>query len=194
MSTNRIIRTMANACLIVSLIAGCAKEELEPADYSEKVLLDAKPVSRDSTYQWHDLERGGAAYRGKEYQQVLATRVTEKVVDDRPVSQSPTIITKPFEHATSTAIKSFSVYEMSRWERFCGKGKMDVKDWDFVAQQGRENVPADLAHNCAPPPYSRKEYIAAWKVSCTNGAVPSKQQNIIRRETIGPKDVCTMKE
>lgn len=53
---------------------------------------------------------------------------------------------------STKAGRGYSVYELSRWERYCNEGKgMDKADWDFVTAEGTENTPLDVLPNCNPP-------------------------------------------
>ncbi len=41
--------------------------------------------------------------------------------------------------------KGYSLYELSRWERYCDGGKgMDEHDWRFVEAEGTTNIPRTL--------------------------------------------------
>lgn len=52
-------------------------------------------------------------------------------------------------------VKDYSVYNLSRWERFCNYGLgMDKRDWDFVKKHQKE-FPQELRENCAPPDLNR---------------------------------------
>ncbi|NMU18477.1 hypothetical protein, partial [Vibrio parahaemolyticus] len=53
--------------------------------------------------------------------------------------------------------KGYSLYELSRWERYCDGGKgMDEHDWRFVEAEGTTNIPKDVVTGCIPPTHTYK--------------------------------------
>lgn len=172
------------------ILAGCSSHEVyQPSEYSQRVYTTEKPVGKDTTLTWYNDERSGAAYNAEAYKHVLAKRNTAELADHSP---EPSLIhpNDPASAINQVTTKSYTVYETQRWERFCGAGKMDSMDWDFVAQEGRENIPEQLKEMCTPPAYTRQEYIEAWKASCGNNT-PTASQSVIRENTISPRDVCS---
>lgn len=120
-------------------------------------------VSREPTMDWENQTRGGAAVRQAAYVHTLGgTHHTRAPVQVKGTSFKQA---KPprrmVEQALNASINfgnpdkevSYSIYEMSRWERFCrDNGKdMDRLDWDFVKKQGANNLPEHLRANCNPP-------------------------------------------
>ena len=58
------------------------------------------------------------------------------------------------EQMGSGSAKDYSVYSLSRWERFCDNGRnMDSRDWKFV-RENRNAFPAELKEKCVPPGYA----------------------------------------
>lgn len=84
--------------------------------------------------------------------------------------------------------EGYSLYEFSRWERFCDGGKgMNEADWRFVTRHGGEaNVPDILQGSCAAPEHDYKAYLAAWTGFCTGTEISSFQRDIVR-ESVRPK-------
>lgn len=55
----------------------------------------------------------------------------------------------------SGSARDYSVYSLSRWERFCDNGRnMDSRDWKFV-RENRNAFPAELKEKCVPPGYAQ---------------------------------------
>lgn len=84
--------------------------------------------------------------------------------------------------------EGYSLYELSRWERFCDGGKgMDEADWRFVTRNGGEaNVPDILQDSCSAPAHNYQAYLDAWTGFCTGADVSSSQRDIVR-ESVRPK-------
>ena len=139
-----------------------AKAKAAIPKYGEKY----KQVSRDYTLDWDNYGRGGAAVRQPAYVHTLAGEnnigpVTElngsfdsnavKVFPASAIDQSLKAGLKIAESNDKGNI-SYSIYEMSRWERYCNHGKgMDKRDWAFVREQGLNNVPSHMRAKCNPP-------------------------------------------
>lgn len=174
-------------CFAITL-TGCSSQEIYQPEYSQRVYSIEKPVGKDTTLAWYNGERLGAAYTTEAYKHVLTKRNTAKLTDLSP-GFSFMLPNDPASTINQVKTKSYTVYETQRWERFCGEGKMDSRDWDFVAQEGRENIPEQLKEVCTPPAYTRQEFIEAWQASCGNNP-PTASQAIIREKTIAPSDVC----
>lgn len=174
---------------ILSLAACSTQEAVVPSGYSLRTYINVKPTSMAPTTAWSEAERGGAAIREQSYHHVVGRQNVSELKD---LSPEPVISLDP---ATSiqrtTKIVSYSVYEMQRWERFCGQGKMNARDWEFVATQGRENIPFHLIADCKSPSYTRQDYLDAWKASC-HGGKTSPAQKLIRAATIPPSNFCKL--
>lgn len=172
---------------VVGLAACSSDESIEPANYSLREYINTKPTSMPATLAWNDAERGGAAIRQESYYHVVGRQNVSDLKDVSPDSTLP--LTPEASIQRSTKVVSYSIYEMQRWERFCGHGKMNSKDWDFVASEGRENIPYHLIAECTAPTYTRQDYIDAWTASC-HGGKPTPAQTIIRNSSIPPKNNC----
>lgn len=175
-----------SSCLAFLLVSCASHDQLDThTDHVD--VSKTKTTSKDETITWNTQSRRGAAYSEQGYRHVLADR-NVGTLHDQPAE--PTISDNPIEVLKrTTSLKSYSVYEMARWERFCGHGKMDSKDWEFVATEGRENIPEVLRSNCSAPAYTRQQYIAAWKSSCSS-VTSSPYDQAIRNSTVAPPAVC----
>lgn len=126
--------------------------------------LKYKQVSREPSIDWGNDERGGAVLRQPAFIHTLAGSIH----NERPAKYQDTVkVNTPPKHLLSTSRlttssansagvnskpQGLSVYELSRWERYCNSGKgMDQKDWNFVMKEGLDNVPSILAFDCSPP-------------------------------------------
>lgn len=91
------------------------------------------------------------------------------------------------DFGTPKSKEGYSLYELSRWERFCDGGKgMDEADWRFVTSHGGEtNVPNILQDSCTAPAHGYKEYLAAWTGFCSGTDINSFQRDIVR-ESVRP--------
>lgn len=182
-----ILKRLILTASITAILAACASKDV--VDVVEEPIDVAKTntTSKDETVTWNNKARRGAAYSEPGYRHVLADRNVGSLQDTPP---EPSISANPAEVIQrATSIKSYSVYEMGRWERFCGHGAMDSKDWDFIAREGRDNIPETLRADCSAPAYTRQDYIAAWKSKC-DGAEASTQDLVIRNTTIAPPRIC----
>ncbi|MFC1336956.1 MAG: hypothetical protein G8D89_21565 [gamma proteobacterium symbiont of Clathrolucina costata] len=186
---------------LLIVLAGCSSQHIHAPDYSQRVYTNEKPVGLDNTLTWDEDKRNGAAYNQAGYNHVLGPRNVDDLVDHPPETSIPALPAEVIrqsgealnagmiaEAVKQVAMKSYSIYETQRWERFCGAGKMDSLDWNFVAKEGRENVPEQLKGNCTPPTFTRQEYLDAWGV-CGNTPL-TEAQKIIRKTTIAPGGRC----
>lgn len=142
------------------------KEEAERkqrAPFGEK----HRQVSRDHSMDWDHDGRGGAAMRQPSYVHTLSGYNTiQKPVEvspdfgakaQKPITAYPVVLDNAVKMGISfgepSKPLSYSIYEMSRWERFCkDEGKnMDKRDWDFVKKEGANNLPEHLRATCTPP-------------------------------------------
>ncbi|MBX2808166.1 MAG: hypothetical protein KTR20_05985 [Cellvibrionaceae bacterium] len=178
--------------LLPLLIAACAgrqahDDEIAPA-YTQREYTQIKPTAMDNTLTWNQAVRAGSAYRGAAYYHVLGTRTPEQL-QDHPNKPAIAIGNTPGDAIERALKRSYSIYETQRWERFCGGGKMDSRDWDFVASQGRSNIPEQLAASCTPPAYTRQDYLTTWAAYCAKDEL-SVAQSLIKKATIAPPDSC----
>ncbi|MBB3105245.1 hypothetical protein [Azomonas macrocytogenes] len=114
---------------------------------------------RELSLDWDNRGRGGAALRQPGYVHTLGgtNHLDRPLTADLPVQTVPqpekTLIVSSLQKANDIQKgQGYSVYEMSRWERYCNQGKgMDKADWAFVIREGRRNVPVSLMGGCRPP-------------------------------------------
>jgi hypothetical protein len=181
-----LLNTRALPVYLVLLMAGCAHNTV--TSNTEPPYRSIDGTGKDPTTTWISHTRTGGAYSQSAYRQVLGNQ-NMGTISDLP-TQSPRYSNKPadvIERANS--LQSYSIYELARWQRYCGHDKMNAKDWDFVASQGRSNMPETLKSQCNSPAFTRSEYLAAWKRFC-DGGTPSDFDQVIRTTTIAPGNNC----
>lgn len=200
------------------VLVGCstnAKKE-EPKAPPPPVVITYKPdsVQRDLAIAWENEERGGAAIRQSAFIHVLGSDgmlTPGHALEERPLAAiSPAAPSSSVQSgaglgvdtasaARPTAQRSYSVYELARWERFCNAGKnMDERDWRFIQQEGTGNVPVDVLSNCRPPSFSFHDYFNAWRKHCEGEVLVAPEQNIVYntvrpRSMIGSCDTASVK-
>ena len=188
----------------------------------QKELIDIKPVMIDTTLQYKSLEQNTGSLTGEGYIHVLGKQNYHNLIDTPTENNSSMAVSgksssssdtsgrnlhaegdisanseigipvSVIKNAAKASSQSYSVYELSRWERFCGLGgKMDVKDWDFISDTGRANLPDSLKSSCKERPYTSGEYRATWEKTCTEGYKLNTADRIITNETIKPKGICS---
>lgn len=189
--------------ILATLLVGCTADlpELDSA-YGVRKYSNTKPTRLDATVAVSNRERGGAAFREAEYLHTLGHQKSVDFVKSGAAEGNQNFdVTKPIESAARLSRSSsdepkvqtsYSIYEMSRWERYCGHGKMDEKDWKFVKHEGKESLPEILVVGCNPPSYSFDEYVAAWKKQCQAPNYLTTQETMIVNSTVGPENVCTI--
>jgi hypothetical protein len=175
----------------VILLTACSYQEvLQSAQYSKKTYISEKPVGIDTTVTWNSDQRVGAAYKSEAYTHVLGQQNASDIVDIPPTSTSSVERFQNPSNAIKNAVNNgYSIYELQRWERFCGKGKMNAKDWDFIAIEGRHNLPEHLKPACTPPSFSRNDYLHAWQRFCSTGAI-SREDAFVINHTDSPHEEC----
>lgn len=190
--------------LVILVASGCSNNE-KVTHSNEPTIRQYSNVHhpvKESTVALHEETRTGAAIGAAGYIFVVATERSTSKLEDTPVIASNAddaankLSLVSSENAAIDAAKlvdkinkkSFSIYEMSRWERFCGHGKMDERDWAFVADQGRENLPESLKKECTEPTYTRQDYIDAWDAQCSDK--DTEEYDLIRARTISPEITC----
>nr|BET98791.1 hypothetical protein TCT1_37120 [Xenorhabdus sp. TCT-1] len=192
------------AILGVAILAGCASNapEQKPQPQTAPAEND-KParVSRELSMAWDNMGLGGAALRQPGYIHVLGdgnvSATMNKVKDDSAGSdKTPAGIKQhgDVNEAINTFKsmnkgKGYSLYELSRWERYCDGGKgMDEHDWRFVEAEGTTNIPKDVVTGCIPPTHTYQDYLNAWTHFCTSQAVTDADRRIVR-ESVRPYSV-----
>jgi hypothetical protein len=178
---------------IALAMTGCASYKSPPdSAYSLREFQNEKPVGRDSTVARLPASRGGAAYRPEGYEQVVGFRAVGEVVDVPVATEAAPAVTDPLGNAAAAATrKSYSAYELRRWERFCGSGKMDERDWAFVTKEGRNSLPEFMLLDCNEPTFNEADYRTAWKTICTPNHTISASQRAILDKTLPPKNHCS---
>lgn len=86
---------------------------------------------------------------------------------------------RAFDWLVSDASTGYSMYELSRWGRYCNGGKgMDEADWQFVTEHGAKGIPG-MFEDCTIPTYTYFDYKAAWERFC-EGEASSHDRDIVR--------------
>lgn len=187
----------------VAILAGCASNKQEQPPQPQTIPAENdKParVSRDLSLAWDNMGRGGAALRQPGYVHVLGdgnvSATMNKVKDGSSGSQNVSAGIKQGDvtHAINTFKemnkgKGYSLYELSRWERYCDSGKhMDEHDWRFIENEGETNIPKDVVTGCIPPTHNYQDYLNAWTRFCTSQTVTDTDRRIVR-ESVRPYSV-----
>lgn len=76
--------------------------------------------------------------------------------------------------------QGYSMYEMSRWSRYCDGGRnMDEDDWRFVTQEGTRNAPSLFTY-CETPAHDYYDYLRAWERFCESAGATRRDLSIVR--------------
>lgn len=188
----------------VTILAGCASGTPEQSTQSQTALAENDKLARVSmelSMSWGNIGCGGAALRQPGYIHVLGDGnigVTMNTVQYDSASSDKTPAGFKQNGGMDEAIntfksmnkgKSYSLYELSRWERYCNGGKgMDEHDWRFVVAEGTTNIPKDVITGCIPPTHTYQEYLDAWTYFCTSQTVTDADRRIVR-ESVRPYSV-----
>lgn len=199
----------------VVFLGGCASSAPQTEPTATKPVGNEKNarVSRELSVAWDNIGRGGAAMRQPGYIHVLGdgdvSATINKIADDKPSLNSlsksfggsetseayPAAMRKDdFKEAISTFNtitkgQGYSLYELSRWERYCSNGNaMDERDWLFIESQGKTNIPSDAITNCEPPTHTYQDYLNSWINFCSSQALTDDQRRIVR-ESVRPYSV-----
>ncbi|MBS9424193.1 hypothetical protein [Photorhabdus caribbeanensis] len=159
-------------------------------------------VSRELSVAWDNMGRGGAALNQPGYIHVLGNGnvgvMQNKATDGSTLSTStiPNGVKKGDVNKALNTFKSmgkgYSLYELSRWTRYCNRGKgMDEHDWRFIETEGPNNIPKEAVINCVPPTYNYQDYINAWTYFCTSQVVTDVNRRIVR-DSIRPFSVASL--
>lgn len=150
-------------------------------------------MNNKQTLRFGNVGLGGAAQRQPAYIHVLASKfegndnsltqqdnnlksnnVLKEIVEKGLTSQQSNIGDREKNKAVLTnwgkSSGGYSIYELSRWKRYCINEKMDEADWNFVNKelQADHEIPFKLISNCTPPPFSFEDYNEAWNNYCSN--------------------------
>lgn len=189
--------------IAAALSAGCAtspEPSAEPEiESTTPVELKQDRVTRELTLSWDNMGRGGAALRQPAYVHVLGQGNLGEKGNSARLPQAKAIPADPstlLDAVNSIAVQStrtyadstaydrggFSLYEMSRWERYCDGGRgMDEADWQFVTNHGAAGgIPSILQSSCNMPAYNYQDYLTAWTGFCNSTAITAEQRSIVR--------------
>lgn len=171
------------ASVVAITLAGCSSADSKDKKFHEKHYVNIKPTARDATTS-NDPERvAGAAIEAADYHHVLAKHRVEQLPDDAfdgaaKILEKSTPADKAQLEPIGT-IHSYSVYEMQRWNRYCGKGgKMDKRDWEFITREGKKNLPDELIGDCKAPTFTQSEYLNAWDTYCKKNQLTESERRI----------------
>lgn len=183
-----IFRMKALSFTLIAFLIGCANTpEPNNSKQQKKSYFKHERVDRTLTLSWDNMGLGGAALRQPAYIHVLGEGTLHKTIHTAtfPNTQSddlynPEKITVILNEINSSPKKGYSLYELSRWRRFCNQGKdMDEADWNFINIQGRDNIPSVFHDHCIPPNHTYKAYVSAWETFCSNAKISSTQRQIV---------------
>jgi hypothetical protein len=178
----------------MSMLMGCASHPQSKPDTPTPLLVkeNDKParVSRSLTLAWDNIGRGGAAIREPGYIHVLGggeVGEAQNKMNDAAAIFSAESNQKGDVNETLNAFKSltkgkgYSLYELSRWERYCNGGKgMDERDWQFIEAEGTEHIPSEVIADCHPPTYTYQDYLNAWTGFCSSKTITEADRLIVR--------------
>lgn len=193
--------------ILVLAISGCASLSNTSKDEGPLVRTyhntQHQPL-RDASSSWKEETLQGAAYEAKGYRHTLssgansesltehslalsttAIPATDLASDSNTVSQilkDPTAFARESLSQNSPRTRiSYSVYELARWERLCGKGKITVTDLRFLARVTPSGLPEHFGGDCELPKFAEPSVITAWANYCTNKDLTLDDQFIISR-------------
>lgn len=76
--------------------------------------------------------------------------------------------------------QGYSMYEMSRWSRYCDGGRnMDEDDWRFVTREGTQEAPSLFTY-CETPSHDYYDYLRAWERFCESDGATRRDLSIVR--------------
>ncbi len=164
-----------------TMMSGSSETLTETTVEVEQVRVESKPerTNRESTLSWDNIGRAGAAYHQPDYVHVLGgdgltsfqvKADTTKLGSKDKLAAYAALRQGQLKNDKTLKGKGYSMYELSRWERYCDLGKgMDEKDWRFVQKEGYDNIPLDaIGGSCLRPTYRMEGYMAAWVRYCTS--------------------------
>ncbi|WP_193085835.1 MULTISPECIES: hypothetical protein [Halomonas] len=177
------------------------------ADQLAPAIERGERISRGLTLSFSNAGQGGAAMREPGYVHVVNTdfntlrqrmqalsddAMAKHLVDTADLSeveaQEAIAALKSMEpsenrHARdwiTSDPQGYSMYEISRWTRFCDSGNgMDEDDWRFVTGEGRDNVP-ELITYCEMPSHDYYDYLRAWERFCEMDGASQRDLSIVR--------------
>lgn len=193
---------LATALILATGCSSLQSKQVEPESEVQLVEAEAKidRVTRDLTMTWGNIGRGGAAIRQPAYIHVLGegnlvqSKEDALFSDSAPPADAAVVITAlnsiidsgdGITSSNSGEQGGFSMYELSRWERFCDNGKaMDEPDWRFVTKHGgASGVPSIYQASCAVPKHTAIDYMSAWVGFCSGSNITPEQRAIVRNSS-----------
>jgi len=178
--------------IATQIILGCTSEHHhkkyldKPSIISLSDKNNSDSINKDLTLTWRNLRRSGAALHQSGYIHVLSNKKSN-ILEKRNISE--------YNHKkdiySTNKTYGYSLYELSRWRRFCNKGKkMDEYDWNFI-KKNEGKVPS-VIKNCYPPTYMYSDYKEAWMNFCRNKEITKKMRYIIKN-TVHPFSISCKK-
>src|SRR5690606_5401495 len=79
---------------------------------------------------------------------------------------------------------SYSVYELARWDRLCGKGKITLADLRFLHRVTPAGLPEVYGNECSLPSFGEAEVEQAWSNHCAAAELSLVEQDIVSRTTL----------
>jgi len=189
----------------LAILSGCNSEQRLQSKIPTALNDKSIPINLELSSAWNHMTQGGAALRQPGYVHVLGdgnigfsaskeeshftatgkeNALTENPADFNEVIHTFRLI-KP--------VQGYSVYEMSRWERYCDSGKnMDEKDWRFIDRKNLKDVPSVLVSDCTPPLHTYSGYLNAWVNFCSQQNITDTDRRIVRY-SVRPHSVSACK-
>ena len=177
------------------------------AAYYKELTLRASRVDRSLSLAWINTGRAGAAMRQPAYVHSLggdfntetrngaALDPRRGIVYDPTRVRTPAVPMVPLVHPQTFAARpdrarGYSIYETSRWVRYCDNGKgMDEADWQFVTDEGQQlGIPDYLTGRCRAPTYDYNSYLAAWRGFCSRSDLSAPTRAIVK-SSVRPKSI-----
>lgn len=190
---------MKKALLMVTgvlALTACSVQQEAEVTTTNSVEVEEKieRVSRELTNTWGNTGLGGAAMRQPGYINVLGKgNLGDRQSQGRLAGNSganPSALVAAVKDIESARGDNagFSVYELSRWSRYCNAGKgMDEPDWQFVTKNGGPaGVPPSMKSSCTLPGYDYEDYLGAWVKYCTSSGPTNYERSIVGK-SVRPK-------
>lgn len=158
--------------------------ELYAAYYQDQDARAAR-INRELSLAWINHGRGGAALRQPAYVHSLGADYNTETDNGARLDPQRGVLYDPTRRSTPQAGvgrgRGYSLYEMSRWSRYCDRGRgMDEPDWQFVSGEGAPgHLPEFLRARCAPPAHDYAAYLAAWQGFCAGRSLSAEARALV---------------
>ncbi len=171
-------------CLLVVGLSACSSrqiiEEKAPEPATDQKLQQVTMLAGTAV----EGGRGGAAIRQERRVHVLNPVVPDGLIEPAgsAFSDSDSLTKAIFNESlamasidpsgdagesASSGVRAYSIYELSRWGRYCNYGNgMDERDWIFVTANLANGIPVDALGYCNQPKYDYDDYRSAWSGFC----------------------------